>query len=113
MVGDNQCLQIIEYLLDNNTITSAEAMNQLGVGRLASRINEIRHKEFYQRILEDQGCGLDSRFITVFKKDGSEARVKEYFLYEIEDPQEEEEEHTGYFSYTDRWHGASAVYEIE
>ena len=38
----NQCVRIIKYLEDFKTITSAEAMQDLGVYRLASRINELK-----------------------------------------------------------------------
>lgn len=37
-----QCERIIRYLQVYGTITSAEAMNELGVYRLASRISELK-----------------------------------------------------------------------
>lgn len=76
-------MQIIEYLRKVKSITSMEAMRDLGVGRLASRINDIRTNSIYQAYLREEGLALESRFITVFKKDGSKARVKEYYLENI------------------------------
>lgn len=47
----NQCERILKYLSDFGSITSAEAMTDLGVMRLASRINDLR-KEGYPIVRE-------------------------------------------------------------
>ena len=38
----NQCERILQYLQDFGSITSAQAMMDLGVYRLASRISELK-----------------------------------------------------------------------
>ena len=38
-----QNVRIMEYLDENGSITPLEAMQQLGVMRLAARIDELRH----------------------------------------------------------------------
>ena len=38
----NQCARILRHLWDFGSITSAEAMEQYGIARLASRINDLR-----------------------------------------------------------------------
>lgn len=37
-----QCERIIRYMKDNGSITSAEAMSELGIMRLASRIADLK-----------------------------------------------------------------------
>ena len=37
-----QCERIVKYMQDFGTITTAEAMLELGVYRLASRINDLK-----------------------------------------------------------------------
>lgn len=37
-----QCERIIRYMRDNGSITSAEAMSELGIMRLASRIADLK-----------------------------------------------------------------------
>ena len=41
-----QCDRIIDYITQNGSITSLEAMESLGVMRLASRINDLRRNGF-------------------------------------------------------------------
>lgn len=38
----NQCERILKYIDDFGSITNAEAVIDLGIGRLASRIHELR-----------------------------------------------------------------------
>lgn len=42
----NQCVRIINYMRDFGSITSAEAMQELGVYRLASRICDLKKAGF-------------------------------------------------------------------
>jgi hypothetical protein len=42
----NQCERILKYLTDFKTITSAEAMSELGVYRLASRITDLKKQGY-------------------------------------------------------------------
>jgi hypothetical protein len=37
-----QCERILRYMRDNGSITSAEAMSELGIMRLASRIADLK-----------------------------------------------------------------------
>ena len=41
-----QCDRIIDYITRNGSITALEAMESLGVMRLASRINDLRRSGF-------------------------------------------------------------------
>lgn len=41
-----QCERIIQYMQDFGSITSAEAMTELGVYRLASRINDLKRRGY-------------------------------------------------------------------
>lgn len=41
-----QCDRIIDYITQNGSITSLEAMESLGVMRLASRINDLKRSGF-------------------------------------------------------------------
>lgn len=38
----SQCERIVRHLKDHGSITSMEAMNEYGIMRLASRINDLR-----------------------------------------------------------------------
>ena len=42
----NQCVRIIDYMREFGSITSAEAMQELGVYRLASRICDLKKAGF-------------------------------------------------------------------
>ena len=44
-----QCQRIIQYIKDFGSITSAEAMTELGVYRLASRINDLKRRGYLIR----------------------------------------------------------------
>jgi hypothetical protein len=52
------------------SITQFEALSELGVMRLASRISNLKK----------QGYTIDSKFITVRNRYGEECRVKQYRL---------------------------------
>jgi len=43
----NQCQRIISYLMQFGSITALEALQDLGVFRLGTRIAELRHKLGY------------------------------------------------------------------
>lgn len=44
-----QCERIIKWLADFKTITTAEAMLELGIYRLASRINDLKRRGYIIR----------------------------------------------------------------
>lgn len=61
--------QIIAHFLEGKSITSGEAF-KMGIGRLASRINDIK----------ESGIPVRDQFIKVAKANGDTAVVKEYWL---------------------------------
>lgn len=65
-----QCQRILDYMEQNGGITQFEAMIDLGVMRLASRISELK-KEGYE---------IQSKIIAVRNRYGEPCYVKEYRL---------------------------------
>jgi len=66
-----QCDRVIQYLKEFGSITQLEAIRDLGVMRLASRISEIRHK---------RGYNIESTFIKVKNRFGEQCSVRKYYL---------------------------------
>jgi len=62
--------RVYEYLTEHGTITSLEAITELGVTRLASRINDLKRT----------GHEITGQMITVKNRFGESVRVKEYKL---------------------------------
>lgn len=60
---------IIAHFLEGKSITSGEAF-KMGIGRLASRINDIK----------EDGIPVRDQFIKVQKANGQTTLVKEYWL---------------------------------
>lgn len=62
--------RIIEYINKHGSITQIEALRDIGVLRLASRISDLRR------------CGVDitSEFVEVKNRYGEKSRVKRYRL---------------------------------
>ena len=69
-----QNTRILDYLAEHGSITQIEALNKLGVLRLASRISDLRRK----------GYDFDSVMITVRNQWGEKCRVKRYSLREVD-----------------------------
>lgn len=69
-----QCQRIVRYLKDFGTITQFEALKDLGIMRLASRISEMR----------SNGVGIDSEFITITNRYGEKIKIKRYKLSDDE-----------------------------
>lgn len=67
-----QCERIDDYLHTHGAITSREAMDELGVYRLASRISEMRR----------DGMPIGSRMIKTTNRYGEKVAFKQYFLEE-------------------------------
>lgn len=65
-----QADRIIRYMQDFGSITSREAINDLGVYRLASRISELRKN----------GYEINRRMIKVKNRYGESCTVAEYSL---------------------------------
>ena len=72
-----QCDKIIEYMKANNGITSAEAFYKLGVGRLASRIHDLRSDGYIIDSVKEHNNGYygwHTRYHLV--KDPTEVKVE-------------------------------------
>lgn len=65
-----QCVRILKYINDFGGITQLDALRDLGVMRLASRISEMRKKGII--ILDKQIC-VKNRY-------GEKCHIKKYFL---------------------------------
>lgn len=64
--------RIIEYLKQNGRITQLEALQELGIMRLASRISDLKK----------QGVAIGSKTETVKNRYQEDCRIKVYFLKE-------------------------------
>ena len=64
--------RILDYINENGSITQLEALKELGVMRLASRISDLRR----------QGYGIISEIETVENRYGEKCRIKRYSLEE-------------------------------
>jgi hypothetical protein len=62
--------RLLEYLKTHDSITQLEALNELGIFRLASRVNDLKKR----------GFDISGRMIFVRNRFDEEIRVKEYFL---------------------------------
>ena len=70
----NQQNRIIRYLLDNKSITSLEAMQELGVYRLSARISELKQK----------GYSINKKSVKGINRYGETIRFAEYSLEEYD-----------------------------
>ena len=66
--------RVLEYILDNGSITSLQAQQELGVISLPKRISELRRK----------GIEIESKMVTVPNRYGERCRVCQYYLDEEE-----------------------------
>lgn len=69
---NRQCEEIIRFMKDFGGITSAEAMADLGVYRLASRIHDIRK----------EGVKIKSETVTSKNRYGTKIHFKRYSMEE-------------------------------
>lgn len=65
-----QTLRILDYIAKLGSITSREAMNDLGIWRLASRISDLKRL----------GYVIDSEFVTVYNRFNEPCKIKKYFI---------------------------------
>lgn len=65
-----QCERIRKYLKDFGSITQLQALSDLGIMRLASRISEMRQA----------GEAIEDRIIEVKNRYGETCRIKEYYV---------------------------------
>lgn len=66
-----QSARVLQYMKDFGSITQYEALKDLGVMRLASRISELRHKH---------DIDIESDFVSVKNRYGEKCNVKRYYL---------------------------------
>lgn len=62
--------RILDYLDSHGSITQLEALSQLGIMRLASRISDLRKR----------GYMIESKMDTVHNRYGEKCRVKRYTI---------------------------------
>ena len=62
--------RILSYIEENGSITQLEALNELGVMRLASRISDLKRK----------GYNIKSENVTVKNRYGEKCSIKRYSL---------------------------------
>lgn len=67
---NNQEKRVLQYLFDFGSITSLEAMRDLGVMRLASRICDLRHK----------GIPIQKRTESTVNRYGERCVIVRYFI---------------------------------
>lgn len=67
--------RIIEYINKHGSITQIEALRDIGVLRLASRISDMKRN----------GVAIASDFVEVENRYGEKCRVKRYRLAGVED----------------------------
>lgn len=70
MKHNRQCDAILDEMLAGRRITQLEMLQEHGVGRLASRISDLRN----------EGYLITSRRVNVEKADGSRANVAQYWM---------------------------------
>lgn len=70
-----QCDRIIRYLKEYGTITSAQAMQELGVYRLASRISELKK----------DGWEIEKRMVRTINRWGEAVHFAEYSILQIDE----------------------------
>lgn len=65
-----QCERLVAYMRDNGSITSAEAMSELGIMRLASRIADLK----------EMGMQIESRMVKGVNRFGQPTHFTRYSL---------------------------------
>lgn len=65
--------RILSYIEENGSITQLEALNDLGVMRLASRISDLKRK----------GYNIKSENVTVKNRYGEKCNIKRYSIGEM------------------------------
>ena len=69
-----QAQRVLDYLDENGSITQLEALKDLGVMRLASRVSDLRK----------QGYPIKSDVVAVKNRFGESCHIKRYSLWEAE-----------------------------
>lgn len=74
MCKATQAHRVLDYLDENGSITQLEALQELGVMRLASRISDLKK----------QGYPIKSDVVAVKNRFGESCRIKRYSLWEAD-----------------------------
>ena len=69
---ETQCNKIMAHIKEHGSITSLDAMNEYGIMRLASRINDLRRR----------GIPIAAETVTGENRDGRTVRYSRYKLLE-------------------------------
>lgn len=72
MAKVNQCERILFYLRHFGSITQLDAMRDLGIMRLASRVSDLRK----------QGVDIKSETVAVKNRMGENCYIKRYYIEE-------------------------------
>lgn len=72
MSKETQCQRVVDYMNEFGGITQFEALNELGVMRLASRISDLRKR----------GVAIHGETHSVTNRFGETCRVKRYSIIE-------------------------------
>lgn len=67
---NNSQQRVFDYIVENGSITSLEAIQKLGETRISVRIFELR----------DKGVPINSEYIKVENRYGESRHVKKYFF---------------------------------
>lgn len=67
---NNSQQRVFDYIVENGSITSLEAIQKLGETRISARIFELR----------DKGVPINSEYIKVENRYGESRHVKKYFF---------------------------------
>jgi hypothetical protein len=65
-----QAQRVLEYIENHGSITQFQALGDIGVMRLASRISELKKK----------GYPIESKIVVVTNRYGEKCRIKQYSL---------------------------------
>lgn len=65
---NNQCRRIVDYVSEHGSITAQEAMNELGIFRLAARVSDLK----------DYGFKVSREMIKVKNRFGEDCHVARY-----------------------------------
>jgi hypothetical protein len=70
MAKATQNQRVLDYIAKNGSITQLEALQDLGIMRLASRVSDLKK----------QGCNIVSKTEAVKNRYGETCHIKRYFL---------------------------------
>lgn len=75
MARVNQCERILFYLRHFGSITQLDALRDLGIMRLASRMSDLRK----------QGFNIKSETVAVKNRMGENCYIKRYYIEEVKE----------------------------